>query len=85
MMGPDYTHWHGMYEVGKHFYNDFLPEIVDLAGRHGRGPEWQAKVAALLARPEHVWKTGLSPEEAGALGESYRERYGGKNEPPSLK
>ena len=20
MMGPDYTHWHGMYEVAKHWY-----------------------------------------------------------------
>ena len=25
MMGPDYTHWHGMYEVSKHYYLEFLP------------------------------------------------------------
>ncbi|MBN1409011.1 MAG: hypothetical protein JW956_14525 [Calditrichaceae bacterium] len=25
MMGPDYTWWHGIYEVGKHFYFKFLP------------------------------------------------------------
>ena len=74
MMGPDYTHWHGMYEVAKTFYTEFLPEVVETAARRGRGPEWQAKVAALLARPEHLWKAGLSPEEAGALGQSYRQR-----------
>ena len=27
MMGPDYTHWHGMYEVSKHFYMKFLPAV----------------------------------------------------------
>ncbi|MCB2198766.1 hypothetical protein KQI63_05130 [bacterium] len=27
MMGPDYTWWHGMYEVAKHFYFNFIPEV----------------------------------------------------------
>ncbi|MBD3298091.1 MAG: hypothetical protein GF341_05495, partial [candidate division Zixibacteria bacterium] len=31
MMGPDYTHWHGMYEVAKHFYQEFLPAVVHAA------------------------------------------------------
>ena len=26
MMGPDYTWWHGFYEVAKHFYFKFIPE-----------------------------------------------------------
>ena len=26
MMGPDYTWWHGIYDVIKHFYFDYLPE-----------------------------------------------------------
>ena len=25
MMGPDYTHWHGLFEVSQHFYEKFLP------------------------------------------------------------
>jgi hypothetical protein len=82
MMGPDYTHWHGMYEVGKHFYTHFLPEVVELAERHGRGAAWKTRVDALLARDEHVWKQGLTPEEARALGENYRMRYGEKGELP---
>ncbi len=76
MMGPDYTHWHGMYEVAKHFYTKFVPEVIELAERKGRGPEWRAKIGALLARDEHVWLEGLTPEEARALGETYRMRYG---------
>jgi hypothetical protein len=27
MMGPDYTWWHGIYEVGQHFYFKFIPEV----------------------------------------------------------
>lgn len=30
MMGPDYTHWHGTYEVAKHFYVKFIPELEEL-------------------------------------------------------
>ena len=35
MMGPDYTHWHGMYEVSKHYYLKFLPEVVKAAATKG--------------------------------------------------
>jgi len=30
MMGPDFTQWHGFYEVAKHFYTKFIPEAEDL-------------------------------------------------------
>ena len=33
------------------------------------------KVAALLAKPEHIWLKGLTPEEAEALRGEYKERY----------
>ncbi len=78
MMGPDYTHWHGMYEVAKSFYLDFLPQVVDTAAT--RGPalkkKYETEVNGLLARDEHIWKRGLSPEEAARLRDSYREKYG---------
>jgi hypothetical protein len=75
MQGPDYTHWHGMYEVAKHFYVKFLPEVVELAERKGRGEEWKRKIEELLARDEHIWKEGLTPEEAKALQKAYEQRY----------
>jgi hypothetical protein len=78
MMGPDFTHWHGMYEVSKHFYDKFLPAVIDTAAL--KGPElrmkFEARVAALLAQPEHVWRVGLKPEEAEAMRRAYQERYG---------
>jgi len=30
MMGPDYTHWHGTYEIAQHFYVKLLPELEHL-------------------------------------------------------
>ena len=78
MMGPDYTHWHGMYEVSKHFYEAFLPAVVEAAGkkRQNLKKKYEAKAQALLAQKEHIWQKGLSPEEAEALRKTYQERYG---------
>lgn len=30
MMGPDWTQWHGNYEVAKHWYGKYLPEIEEI-------------------------------------------------------
>ena len=77
MMGPDYTHWHGMYEVGKHFYSEFLPAVVETAAE--KSPElkekYQKKVTELLAKEEHLWLQGMTPAEAEALQKAYKERY----------
>ncbi len=27
MMGPDYTDWHGTYELAKNFYSEMVPEL----------------------------------------------------------
>jgi hypothetical protein len=77
MMGPDYTHWHGMYEVSKHYYVNFLPEVIKAAATKGPAMKrkYEQKVAQLLAQPEHLWMKGLNPEEAEALRKMYKERY----------
>ena len=77
MMGPDFTHWHGMYEVAKHFYIDFLPAIIDVATLGGEVFEekYRLRVSELLAQEEHIWLQGLDPVEAERLRETYKERY----------
>ncbi|MEE8350336.1 MAG: multiheme c-type cytochrome [Acidobacteriota bacterium] len=77
MMGPDYTHWHGMYEVSKHFYDEFLPAVIEAARNKSTamGRKYQQRVDALLAQEEHQWVKGLSPEEGEALREMYQQRY----------
>ncbi|MFQ5902734.1 MAG: multiheme c-type cytochrome [Candidatus Binatia bacterium] len=77
MMGPDYTHWHGMYEVSKHFYLKFLPGVIKAASTKGPAMKrkYEQKVQQLLASDEHIWLKGLKPEEAEALRKMYEERY----------
>jgi hypothetical protein len=77
MMGPDYTHWHGTYEVGKNFYEKFLPAVMEAAAAKSPelGAKYRRKVDALLEQDEHLWRKGLSAEEAEALRKSYKARY----------
>jgi hydroxylamine dehydrogenase len=39
MMAPDYTHWHGMFEVAERFYMELIPQAREFAerGRCGQG------------------------------------------------
>lgn len=61
MMAPDYTQWHGMYEVAERFYVEFIPEAQGLAREaadHGRKEQADAVLAVIsgiLEKPEHVW------------------------------
>jgi hydroxylamine dehydrogenase len=77
MMGPDYTHWHGMYEISKHFYMKFLPAVVEAARAKSPelGTKYEEKVQQLLNQDEHRWLKGLSAEETEALKQGYKQRY----------
>lgn len=48
MMGPDYTHWHGTYDVAKTFYTHFVPELRELI-EEGLKLEEAAKTDAAAA------------------------------------
>ncbi|HCS48093.1 MAG TPA: hydroxylamine oxidoreductase [Candidatus Aminicenantes bacterium] len=88
MFAPDYTHWHGLYEVGKHFYTKFIPELRAIVKENLRVKD-KAKIAgakvldaalrALLAKPEHSWYTGNLPAEENARRkreqEEFKKRY----------
>ena len=88
MMGPDYTHWHGTYEVAKNFYTEFIPELEELAEHnlHSDDPEkaeqakaLQAKLEEVLNTEDHKWYIGkMAPEEAArrkAEAEAFKARY----------
>ena len=81
MMGPDYTHWHGMYEVAKNFYTQFLPGVTEAAEAKSAdmGAKYRNVVAELLAGDAHVWKQGMTPAEVEAMRKAYQERYQQKN------
>ncbi|MCE9637024.1 MAG: hydroxylamine oxidoreductase [Planctomycetes bacterium] len=88
MMGPDYTHWHGTYEVAKHFYSEYIPELQDLVERNIASPDaarakaaqaLQTKLDEVLASSDHKWYMGqMSPEEKEKrkkAAEEFRKRY----------
>lgn len=64
MMAPDYTHWHGMYEVAERFYQELVPQARELAhhaeetGDTAAAEAVRAVVDDILARPEHAWFEG---------------------------
>ncbi len=61
MMAPDYTHWHGMFEVADAFYMKLIPQARELTHRaaaDGKAREAaavEAVIDGILARPEHAW------------------------------
>lgn len=61
MMAPDYTHWHGMYEVADRFYMEFIPDAQEIAnhaiesGKKEQGEAVIAVIDGILARQEHKW------------------------------
>jgi hypothetical protein len=88
MMGPDYTHWHGTYEVAKHFYTEFIPALERLAAEALQSGDsdkvraaeaLQAKLEAVLNSDNHKWFIGaMDPEEAAQrqrAAEQFKARY----------
>jgi len=50
-MGPDYTWWHGIYEVAQHFYFKFIP-----AARKLKDAEVNAALDKMIKDdPMHSW------------------------------
>jgi hypothetical protein len=74
MMGPDFTHWHGMYEVAERFYMELIPqarELIGHAAESGKKAEADAALAVvdeILKRPEHAWQARAG-DPPGAPGE----------------
>jgi len=90
MQGPDYTHWHGLYEVAKVFYSELIPEaqarVAEGKAVGGDKAKAAAEVGALidatLASDNHKWFTGkMTPEEKAQRArqrEAFTTRYLGK-------
>lgn len=82
MMAPDYTHWHGMYEVAERFYMGLIPqarEIIAHAKSNGRreaAAKAEAVLDGILARQEHSWFQEGAAEQTAAIRAAMQERYG---------
>ncbi|NOZ86204.1 MAG: hypothetical protein GXP49_08045 [Deltaproteobacteria bacterium] len=75
MMGPDYTWWHGIYDVAKHFYFDLLPAAGELGD-----PEVDKFVDELLKDPMHKWLSRSTSDikkdiRSGKMQELYKDMF----------
>ena len=87
MMGPDYTQWHGFFEVAHRFYMEFIPQLREIIthGRQTGGPkaaaarQLQAKLQEVLDSDYHKWFSGkMSASERAArkrAAEEFKKRY----------
>ncbi|HBR14364.1 MAG TPA: hydroxylamine oxidoreductase [Candidatus Omnitrophica bacterium] len=88
MMGPDYTQWHGMYEVAKNFYAEFIPELQEIAEQNLHSGDavkkeqvskLKAKIEEVLNSKDHQWYINkMDPQEAAereAAQKAFQERY----------
>jgi len=88
MMAPDYTHWHGTYDVAKTFYTHYIPALQEMVeeGLASGDPAkveaahaLEAKLDEVLHHPDHSWYIGeLDPAEAAKRKEAaklFKERY----------
>lgn len=67
MMAPDYTHWHGTYDLAKHFYTKMVPELEHLihdgkaskdATKQKAAKALQKKLDEVLNSSNHKWYLG---------------------------
>jgi hydroxylamine dehydrogenase len=79
MMGPDYTWWHGMYDVAQHFYFKMIPEAKEF-----NDPELNAYLANLLKNdPMHNWLSSPTGElkdkiRSGEMQDIYKNLFESK-------
>ena len=85
MMAPDYTQWHGMYEVAHRFYMEMVPQLRELINHNRSGAkadaarQLEAKLEEVLNSEMHRWfQGGTSAAEKAArraAREAFNERY----------
>ncbi len=76
MMAPDYTQWHGFFEVAERFYIELIPQAEELAHENEEATEAINQVIGeILAMPQHSWTKGMSKEQAARIRAFYKKRY----------
>jgi len=82
MSGPDYAWWHGIYDVAKNFYGDFLHEAEEASNKAGKPEVYEEILDKYIKNdPRHVWFIeGFDPKKVEAMKKYYQDRYNQKVE-----
>jgi hydroxylamine dehydrogenase len=87
MQAPDYTHWHGLYEVAKAFYTEFIPQAQELVAKATAAGGEKAKAArevgaliqTALDSADHDWFAGKVSQAEEARRAEQREEFDGRD------
>jgi len=75
MQGPDYTQWHGNYELAKHWNSYYIPEVREVIemGKHSNNPDantlavdLEKMLEGILNNEDHRWSIGKEDPKAKA-------------------
>jgi hydroxylamine dehydrogenase len=84
MMAPDYTHWHGTYEIARNFYTEFIPTLEEMAEKAMEskdaksveaGKALHAKIDAVLNSNDHQWYLDKMDAAEKARRDSQRQDF----------
>ena len=84
MQAPDYTHWHGTYDLAKHWMTKFVPEIEDIIHEYKKSAPKEVKALEETlneVRNTDNWKWSINKEDPAVKQartkrqEEFRSRY----------
>lgn len=79
MSGPDYTWWNGIYEVAKHTYFEFIPQLKEVVIEKDGNDEFAVTMLETYFKPidGHNWYfEGMSTEQLDKVRKGFEDRYG---------
>ena len=79
MNGPDYTWWHGIYDVAKHTYFKWIPELKETVIKKDGNDEYAVALLEEYFQPidGHDWYfSGMSKDQIEKVRKGFEARYG---------
>jgi NTP pyrophosphatase (non-canonical NTP hydrolase) len=83
MQAPDYTQWHGNYDLARNWYGEYVPELQEVIemGKHGSGTaqklaaELEDMLTQVMNDENHRWSIGKEDPKAKAEREKRRDEF----------
>jgi len=79
MMGPDYTWWHGIYEVAQHTYFKWIPELREVVHKKDGNEKFADAMLDKYFKPipGHSWFfEGMDKDQIAKMRAAFEQRYG---------
>ena len=79
MSGPDYAWWHGIYDVAKNTYFEWIPELKEVVHKKDGNEKFADAMLEKYFKPidGHSWYfEGMSKEQIDKVRKGFEERYG---------